>query len=155
MPWLDPLKIVISVATFVPKAIISLPGMIAEHREEMERLRKLEEERRTTPPSYDDGVSEEEFRQIVLAAKRGIPRIKSASINGFVVHIDVKSNSGITIWGAAIDFNDFGHLTGWNKIRSENHSSRIPEAFARDVVEGIRLCKEANGYFELQQEGNH
>ena len=89
-------------------------------------------------------MSEAEFEQIVLKAKKGIPRIKSASIDGFVVGIEVKSQSGISIWEATIDFNDFGHLTGWHKIWSENDDSNIPEAFARDVVEGIRLCKEAN-----------
>ena len=144
MPGFNPLKVALDVVTFIPKTIISIPGKMAEYLEEMERRRKLEEERRSTPPSYDDGVSEAEFEQIVLKAKKGIPRIKSASIDGFVVGIEVKSQSGISIWEATIDFNDFGHLTGWHKIWSENDDSNIPEAFARDVVEGIRLCKEAN-----------
>lgn len=154
MPGFNPLKIAFDVVTFIPKAIISMPGKIAEYREEMERLRKLEEERRATPPSYDDGVSEKEFEQIVLKAKKGIPRIKSATISGLVVSIEVKSQSGISIWDATIDFNDFGHLTGWHKIWSENDDSNIPEAFARDVVEGIRLCKEANESPESTKEEN-
>ena len=140
----NPLKVAFDVVTFIPMAIISIPGMIAEQCEEMERRRKLEEERRATPPSYDDGVSEEEFEQIVLKAKKGIPRIKSAIISGFVVNIEVKSQSGISIWEATIDFNDFGHLTGWHRIWSDNDDSNIPEAFAREVLEGVRLCKETN-----------
>ena len=144
MPGFNPLKVAFDVVTFIPKAIISIPGKIAEQREEMERRRKLEEERRATPPSYDDGVSEEEFEQIVLKAKKGIPRIKSAIISGFVVNIEVKSQSGISIWEATIDFNDFGHLTGWHRIWSDSDDSNIPEAFAREVLEGVRLCKETN-----------
>lgn len=152
MPGFNPLKVAFDVVTFIPKTIISIPGKIAEQREELERRRKLEEERRATPPSYDDGVSEEEFEQIVLKAKKGIPRIKTATVKGFVVDIEVKSQSGISIWEATIDFNDFGHLTGWHKIWSENDDSNIPEAFARDVLEGIRLCKEANGSPESAKE---
>lgn len=144
MPGFNPLKVAFDVVTFIPKAIVSIPGKIAEQREEMECRRKLEEQRRATPPSYDDGVSEEEFEQIVLKAKKGIPRIKSATISGFVVNIEVKSQSGISIWEATVDFNDFGHLTGWHKVRSENDDSNIPEAFAREVLEGVCLCKEAN-----------
>lgn len=143
---INPPKTAFDVVTFVPKAIISIPKIIAAHREEIKRRLRLEEERRLTPPSYDDGVSEEEFEQIVLTAKKAIPRIKTASVNGFVVNIEVKSRSGLSIWRATIDFNKFGHLTGWHKIWSENDDSIIPEAFAREVVEGIRLCKEANGY---------
>ena len=144
MPGFNSLKVAFDVVTFIPKAIISIPGKIAEQCEEMERRRKLEEQRRATPPSYDDGVSEEEFEQIVLKAKKGIPRIKSAIISGFVVNIEVKSQSGISIWEATIDFNDFGHLTGWHRIWSDNDDSNIPEAFAREVLEGVRLCKETN-----------
>ena len=144
MPGFNPLRVAFDVVTFIPKAIISIPGKIAEQREEMERRRKLEAERRATPPSYDDGVSEEEFEQSVIKAKKGIPRIKSATISGFVVNIKVKSQSGISIWEATVDFNDFGHLTGWHRIWSENNDSNIPEAFAREVLEGVRLCKEAN-----------
>lgn len=152
MPGFNPIKVAFDVVTFIPKTIISIPGKIAELREEQERRRKLEEERRATPPSYDDGVSEEEFEQIVLKAKKGIPRIKTTTVKGFVVDIEVKSQSGISIWEATIDFNDFGHLTGWYKIWSENDDSNIPKAFARDVIEGIRLCKEANASPESAKE---
>lgn len=158
MPEFSPIKVALDVVTFIQKTIISIPDRIAEYREEIERLRKLEEERRmemerqrkleeerrATPPSYDDGVTQEEFEQIVFKAKKGIRRIKSTIINGFVVSIEVKSQSGISIWEATIDFNDFGHLTGWYSIRSENDDSNIPEAFAREVLEGIRLCKSTN-----------
>jgi len=144
MSGFNPLKIAIGAVTFIPKAILSIPGKIAEQREEMERRRKLEEERRATPPSYDDGVSKEEFEKIVLQAKKRIRRIKSTNISGFVVSIEVKSQSGISIWEAIIDFNDFGHLTGWYKVWSENDDSNIPEAFARNVLEGVRLCKRTN-----------
>lgn len=111
------------------------------------RRRGLEIERRSTPPSYDDGVSEEEFEQIIVKAKKSIPRIKSFTITGLVVDIEVKSQSGISIWKATIDFNDFGHLTGWYRVWSENDDSNIPKALAREAAEGIHLCKEANGYF--------
>ena len=144
MPIFNPLKFAFDVVTFIPKTIISIPGKIAQQREEMVRRLKLEKKRCSTPPSYDDGVSEEEFKQIVLNAKKGIPRIKSFTITGFVIDIEVESQSGISIWRAIVDFNDFGHLTGWYKIWSENHDSKIPEAFARNVSEGILRCTEAN-----------
>ena len=51
MPGFNPLKVAFDVVTFIPKTIISIPGKVAEHREELERRRKLEEERRATPPS--------------------------------------------------------------------------------------------------------
>ena len=141
MPGFNPIQIAIDVVTFIPKTVASIPKAIAEAREERERQRRLEEQRRSTPPSYEDGVSEDEFHKIVKAARKGIPRIKSTTIKGLVVDIEVKSQSGISIWEATVDFNDFGHLTGWYRIWSENDDSSIPEAFARDVAEGIGLCK--------------
>ena len=41
MPGFNPLKVAFDVATFIPKTIISIPGKVAEHREELERRRKL------------------------------------------------------------------------------------------------------------------
>lgn len=60
---------------------------------------------------------------IVEAAKAKLSRIKSAEVTGFVVDLEVKSMSGISIWFATVDFNDFGHLTGWYKAWSENDDS--------------------------------
>ena len=57
--------------------------------------------------------------------------------------LEVKSMSGISIWSATVDFNDFGHLTGWYKAWSENDDSRIPDAFAREVNELISECRAA------------
>lgn len=146
MARFNPLEIAFDVAAFIPKAIISISGKMADHIEELKRRRKLEEQRRSTSPSYGDGVAEKEFEQIVLKAKKDIPRIKSVFIKGLVVDIEVRSQSGISIWQATVDFNDFGHLTDWYRIWSENDDSNIPEAFAGDVIEGIRLCREANGF---------
>lgn len=53
--------------------------------------------------------------------------------------------SGISVWNATLDFNDFGHITGWHKIISENDDSKLPEAFAREVVEGISNLKTKKG----------
>ena len=42
MPGFNPLKVALDVVTFIPKTIISIPGKMAEYREEMVRRRKLE-----------------------------------------------------------------------------------------------------------------
>ena len=134
MAFPNPIKI-------VSGAVLAIPRAIARAQEEQRRKRELEEKRIATPPCYDEGVSESEFTEIVMKAKREIPRIKSVAIEGFVVRIEVKSMTGITIWTATIDFNDFGHLTGWYKVHSENDDSKIPQAFAREVNESVLECK--------------
>lgn len=133
----NPLKLVSNVVLAIPRAIASAA-------EEQRRKRELEEQRVSTPPSYDDGVSEQEFLDIIERVKSEFPRIKSATATGLVVELEIKSQSGITIWNATVDFNDFGHLTGWNKIRKENSDSKIPDAFAREVNEAIEECKAKN-----------
>jgi len=121
--------------------VLAIPRAISRYAEEQRRLRELEAQRIATPPDYSDGISELEFQGIVDKAGKSIPRIKDTSIDGFVVRILVKSQSGISIWSATVDFNDFGKLTGWYKIRSENSDSNIPEAFAREVNDGVNELK--------------
>ena len=125
-------------------AVLAIPRGIAARKEEQRRIREQEAQRVATPPCYEDGVNEHQFRVIVESAKTKLPRIKSVTIEGFVVSLEVKSMSGISIWCATVDFNDFGHLTGWYKIWSENEDSNIPEAFAREVNELIEECKAAS-----------
>ena len=124
--------------------VLAIPRFIASTAEELKRKRELEKQRISTPPSYDDGVSEQEFLDIIEKVKNEFPRIKSASAIGLVVELEIKSQSGITIWNATVDFNDFGHLTGWSRIRKENSDSKIPDAFAREVSEAIKECKDRN-----------
>ena len=128
----------------VADVVLAVPRGISVYMEEQRRMQELEAERVATPPCYDDGVNEHQFKVIVEAVSAKLPRIKSTSIRGFVVHLDVRSMSGISIWSATVDFNDFGHLTGWYKIQSENDDSKIPEAFAREVNEMVSECKAAS-----------
>lgn len=62
------------------------------------------------------------------------PRLIRVEITGLVVALFVRSNSGLTIWTAAIDFNDYGRLTGRYWMKSENAQSPIPR-FVADAIQ--------------------
>ena len=89
--------------------------------------------RRSSPLSFDDGVSREEFAAIAQDAARRAPRVSRVDVAGMTATLHVRSNSGLTTWTAQVDFNDYGHLTGAYWITTENDESLIPEHFARAV----------------------
>ena len=69
--------------------------------------------RRAIPLEFDCGVSEAEFDQIVLDAKkqfRGADSITRGEGGDVVIHW--QSHSGKSFYEAILDFNDSGHLTG-------------------------------------------
>lgn len=48
--------------------------------------------------------------------------------------LHVKSNTGLSIWNAEVDFNDYGRLTGTYWLKAENSNSVVPTHFA-DLVQ--------------------
>lgn len=89
--------------------------------------------RKNSPLSFDDGLSWREFRSIVNRVAALAPRVERVSIKGMDVILSVRSISGLTIWSAEIDFNDYGHLTGTYWLSSENSDSVIPKFIANNV----------------------
>lgn len=100
--------------------------------------REEEQRRRNSPCHFNDGISENDFRDIAMKAKKKIRRIKEYSVDGPIVRGTVRSNSGISSWDFRIDFNDYGHITGKYWLTSENYDSGIPTAIADNICVGIR-----------------
>lgn len=135
---------VVGFAAVVTSPIWGIPYLIVEgrkHTKEMEERRKTEERRKAIPPCFDDGITKDEFEAMVRSVVEKLPRIRTLEIDGLVVKIRVNSNSGLSVWSATVDFNDFGHLTGWYQINSNNDQSPIPRALARGVKERIDSTK--------------
>ncbi len=65
------------------------------------------------------------------------PRVIRAETEDLVVTIFVRSNSGLPIWSAVLDFNDYGQPTGRYWIRTDNDQSSIPEFIASSLQEQI------------------
>ena len=89
--------------------------------------------RKSSPLSFDDGLSQEDFVEIATAIARRTPRVIGVDIVGMTVDLHIKSNSGLSDWYAEVDFNDYGHLTGSHWINTENSDSQIPSHFANAV----------------------
>ncbi|TIC87747.1 hypothetical protein E8D34_08725 [Nocardioides sp. GY 10113] len=86
--------------------------------------------RRSSPLSFDDGLSEQEFIAMARETARQTPRVGDVVVTGMAVRLHVRSNSGLSTWTAEVDFNDYGHLTGKHWTKSDNPKSLVPGYFA-------------------------
>lgn len=94
--------------------------------------------RRGTPVVWDTRFPNEAFQGFVNETTQRLPRVVETHVDGLIVTIHVKSNTGLTRWKAEVDFCDYGRLTGQHWISSENSQSPIPQALADAVVGEVR-----------------
>lgn len=109
---------------------------LAEYKKEKaerSRLEKIEKIRRSVPCNFNEGISYDEFCQIVNKAKKRIKRIKNIQIDGATVLCTAESQTGYSTWDFYVDFNDWGHITGVFWRNSDNTDSNIPKHF-EDIV---------------------
>ena len=117
----------------------------AEWEASREARRKREEEekrRRTSSCHFDNGISEDEFHEIVLFQAKRIKRITDVRFLGLAVAYSVRSNSGISDWWFITDFNDYGFLTGKYWLKTNNSDSSIPKTIASRISEEV--CRRLN-----------
>ncbi len=96
-----------------------------------------EKKRKNTPCSFNDKITEEEFKYIAEAACSSIKRVIEVSVEGPIVNASVRSQSGISNWQFKIDFNDYGSVTGKYWLTNENSDSQIPSVIAERIKEEI------------------
>lgn len=101
------------------------------------RLEKIEKARRNTPCNFNEGISNEEFNQIIYKAQKRIKRIKKVEINNATIMCTVESQTGYSTWNFYVDFNDWGHITGVFWRSSDNIDSNIPKYFEEMVSSEI------------------
>ena len=102
------------------------------------RNKFLEKKRRDTPCFYMDGISYQKFEEMALQVSRQFPRIVRCRIRRGAVLCTVSSASGNSRWGFAVDYNDWGHITGVSRIRSGNPDSLLPASFEEQMTGCIR-----------------
>lgn len=105
---------------------------------EEQELEQREYDRIHTVCRFDDGLTKEEFDEIVYSVLKDIKRITYYDIKGPVITCIVLAQSGISEWEFTLDFNYYGHITGWYKIISDNYDSNIPEAVAERISRKIQ-----------------
>lgn len=104
-----------------------------------------EEERRATPCDFDgDDISADEFESIARKLAKRIRRIEEVDVYGPVACFTVRSQSGISTWDFSVDFNNWGHVTGWWKLYTDNTESSIPGVVARDMSSLVEETIERN-----------
>ena len=103
--------------------------------EEQSQREELEKRRRNTPCYFNNGITQNEFNDIVQSTKKHIKRLISLTTEGPIVYGKVRSQSGISIWKFTLDFNDFGEITGAYWKTSENYDSDIPQLIG-DSIQG-------------------
>jgi hypothetical protein len=70
-------------------------------------------QRKSTPLSFDDGVSYERFQDMARNASRRFKNVDSVTANREgIVEVKWHSNTRKSHFTARLDFNDWGHLTG-------------------------------------------
>ena len=89
--------------------------------------------RKSAPLRFDDGLTQDEFNEIVRDTAKRTPRVADVVVTGMTATLHVASLSGLSTWKAEIDFNDHGHLTGAYWVSSGNPESLIPRHFAEAV----------------------
>lgn len=103
---------------------------------------KKDKARRAIKVKYNNGLSEEEFEEIVKKIAKKLKRVNSIEINNARIEGKVISQSGISDWYFIVDFNDWGYIDGTYIIESDNPDSEIPERFAKLVEEEIKKLYE-------------
>ena len=96
--------------------------------------------RKGSPLQFDDALTPADFSAIVQEAARRTPRVKHSEVVGMTIVLHVRSNTGLSMWRAEADFNDYGRLSGTYWLSSENSNSVIPRHFADLVQAEIRRC---------------
>lgn len=92
-----------------------------------------EKRRKSICCSFNDGISQNEFNDIVCLSIKNIKRLSETHIDGAILYGTVLSKSGISTWRFSIDFNDYGHITGRYWVSSDNNDSDIPLAIANRI----------------------
>lgn len=115
---------------------IGLHILRKEYRE-TKQAKEEEEQRRNTPCLFINGISKEEFEQIVRRSAKRIKRIEDVSINGAFIYVTVRTQSGIGTWNFSLDFNDYGNVTGTYWRKTDNHDSKIPEVLGDMIREAL------------------
>ena len=126
--------------------LLAVGGILAwlhhESKKEEEKILLQNEEndrRRKIKCSFDEGITKEEFSNIVSKVTKRIKRIKNVSITETVICGSVESQSGISTWSFLIDFNDYGHLTGKHWVTSDNEESNIPYRVGDMIEQEIKM----------------
>ena len=114
--------------------IIGVIGVLINRGRKDAEERTEEERRRTSKPcTFSDGISREQFEEIVKKSGKHIKRIANLSVDGTTVYGTVRAQSGLSEWNFRIDFNDYGHLTGEYWLFSDNDDSNIPKRVADNI----------------------
>ena len=107
---------------------------LRKSNEKARQAKEDEEKRACTPCDFSDGISEEDFEDIAHKAAKRIKRIADVTVDGTLICVAVRTQSGINTWGFRLDFNDYGHITGSYWWKTDNHDSKIPEALG-DMIQ--------------------
>ena len=110
------------------------------------KKRQQEQERKQTPCYFTDGFTEEEFEQMVYSSIVNIKRITAYAVEGPFVYCTVVAQSGISEWNFMVDFNYYGHITGWYTISTENSDSNIPTVVADRISQKIQASYNPPSY---------
>jgi len=106
-------------------------------RQEEEIKIQKENKRKSCVYNFDEGLSKEEFDEIVFSCTRKIKRIENVEIDGLAIYVTVSSVSGLSLWDFILDFNDYGKLTGKYYLKSENYDSDIPQKLNHLIYEKL------------------
>lgn len=101
------------------------------------RRDRVDDVREATPCLFKEGISYEEFENMVHSCIKKNGRIIRCSVKGPIVYCTVRSQSGNSTWNFSLDFNNWGHIEGTFWSDTDNKDSDIPNKFGREISSTI------------------
>lgn len=114
-------------------AFLVAGGLIKDMKEENKRKESI--------CNFDNGISRDEFYNIVKLVGKSIQRVTNLYADGPIVYGMVRSQSGISDWKFKVDFNDYGKITGKYWLTTDNSDSKIPKVVADRIAQQIDYIK--------------
>lgn len=106
------------------------------------KIPSVAQARKSTPCKFQDGITQEEFKEIAQTVGSEFGRIVGISVEGATVVGTVESQTKQSNWKFSANFNNWGHITDRKWVWSENDKSNIPQYFAESLSSEIKYLLE-------------
>lgn len=97
---------------------------------------------------FNQNFDQDEFAAVAKYASEKFKRITISKVEELTIYATTQAVSGISSWEFEVNFCDNGQYTGKYSIHRGNYDSNIPEAYADNVVNHMKLMlTDKNTYF--------
>lgn len=106
------------------------------------KIPSVAQARKNTPCKFQDGITQEDFKEIALTVGSQFSRIVGISVESTTIIGTVESQTKQSNWEFSVNFNNWGHITERRWVWSENDKSNIPQYYAESLSSEIKYLLE-------------